>query len=194
MNIVFRGCRVSDLQTGVWALLNYGLANYRTTSTLATFTTAGFTTAGLSTTLSPEVAFCYACLGLGGGQQVALFALKCDDTAFGNGSVEAQARAQIYAADGSPNPGFGTTARSVSATREVVLPSIARPDVLGNYTVQKAALQFDIVTWTTVAGTPDEQVIGRRYIETGVLLTKQRFGGSIVDNDLATMNAEFLGH
>lgn len=193
MNIVFRGCRVSDLQTGLWALLNYGLANYRTTSTAATFTTAGFTTAGLSTTLSPQVAFCYACLGLGGGQ-TAVFALKCSDTAFGNGSVEAQALAQIYAADGSPNPGYDTTARSVTATREVVLPSVERPDVLGYFTVQNAALQFDINTWTTVAGSSAEQVIGQRYIQTGVDLLKQRFGGSISGDNLATMNAEFLGH
>ncbi len=193
MLLVFRGCRVSDLSTGVWALLNYGLANYRGTSTVATFTQMGFTTAGLSTTVSPRVAFCYSCLGLA-ANQTAVFAIKCSDAAYGSGSVEEQAARKICNSKGIPLPGYETAVKSVRSTREITLPNVLRNDVLGYYTVLKQELRFNLDVWTTVGGTADEQEVARRFIVTDIAGVRVDNGGHITDDVLLDINSKFLGH
>ena len=193
MIFVYRACRVSDMSTGIWGLLNYGLANYRGSGTEASFTTKGYTTAGVATTKSPQAAFYYACMGLNGAKQLALFALRCTDEAHQTGSVQLQAVGKVKGADGAPLAGFEQAFRSVEATEEVILPSVLKSDILGYYTVRQEGGLYDLDAWTAVQGSSQEQSAAQKLIEAHVSELKQSHGGQINQDVLLDLTDLFMG-
>lgn len=189
MKTVYRGCRVSDLCNEFWGFFNYGLANFRGTNVNATFTPTGYNTHGLATTEDPLVAFCYSCMQIAPGNEIAVFAMTIDYAAARAGSVLHQAIAQNLHTDDN----YAQAWRSAQAQQEIVLPSIERASILGYYTVQLGGGNYSLNAWTTVNGTTEMQTLARDLIAACVETFRVASGGNITAAHCTAEIARLMG-